>query len=127
MALNQLVAFLEFNVQAFFIDKLMMIKSILPMKVYDGKKAVGTQGTKIGAVIISDKTKYPNDDPNMRNAFSSFNLKLPDVDVDTVREQLHIGDQFKLTGCTKASVYGDYKNELSISAKLSDIKKVVKK
>lgn len=126
MALNQLSRFMAFDFHGFFDAKTMMVKSIMPIKEYDGDKCVGTAGTKIDAVIIADKTKYPDPDPNRNNSFSSFVFKLPDVDVDTVRQQLKISDQIQLIGCSKASVYGKYRNELSLSVKLSDIKKVVK-
>lgn len=127
MALKQLRGFLNFDLLGFVREKMMMVKSTAPMKVYNNGTCVGTKGSRVEAVIILDKTKYPDPDPNQSNSFATFSIKFPDVDIDTLRENLHIGDKFKLVGCTKAIVYGDYQNELSISAELSDIKKVVDK
>lgn len=118
--LKQLSAFNKFDLGAFLTGKVLMIVAITPIKVYKDGEPVGEEGSKVETVISVDNTKYPNSDPNQTNSFERFNVKVPE-DVKTVREKLKIGDTYTLKKYIKASIYGEYRNQLSVSTKLDCI------
>lgn len=123
--LKQLSAFNQFDLGEFLVGKVLMVAAITPIKVYKDGEPVGEDGSKIETIITVDKTKYPNPDPNMTNSFERFNVKVPE-DIKTVRGKLKIGNKYNMKKYIKASVYGDYRNQLSVSSKLDYIEVIDK-
>ena len=120
--MKQLSAFNRFDWQGFLANKVLMVRAILPVPMYKDGKKVGYQGSKVSVCIAKDATKYPNTDPNQSNYLENFDIKVPD-DVETVRGKLTIGDTIKVEKCDKCSIYGDFRNQLSMTVPLVGLRK----
>lgn len=80
---------------------------------------------KVDCVIIKDETNYGEGQPEHINAFEKISFKLPgktENDID-----FNYQDLVWPQGIIKASVYGDYRNNLSVECKnmitLDELKK----
>lgn len=107
-----LLQFLVFQLAAFLTGKTLTVTAVAPWVDFDTK---AHQGTKVEAVITEDKTPYqPAKDGSVgSNVFEKLTIKVPkDIDVP-------IGAVIEVVG-GKATVYGEYRNRLSIKA--DDIK-----
>lgn len=111
--MKKLTEFLNFDIEGFIKDKEIIFLEERPWYEYiDGQRG-GEKGIKATLVIIRDNTKYS--DPESTNVFEKF-----DVNVQTDKESLNIRKQtpVELYDVSKATVYGNYNNLLSITGKI---------
>lgn len=104
--MKKLRSYLHFDTQAFLEGKelqFLMGKPLDPVKT-------GFEGVAVEIVIVDDPSGDGND-------FEKIKVKVPNVNQDWL-EQFHKGDEVQIFDVTKATVYGDYQNELSIIAKI---------
>ena len=72
----------------------------------------------VSVAITQDKTKY--DKPETTNLYEKFNISVP----QTKKEDLGkfaLGQKIRITKVSKATVYGDYNNNLSMVADINII------
>lgn len=112
--MKKLKKYLKFDVESFVKDKMFTIKEIKPTYLYeDGKRIDKEIGTTITLIIVQDLTKY--DDEIGVNLYEAFNLKVS-ASLEAIKNKLKIGEIYKLkTESLKATVYGQYQNQLSFT------------
>lgn len=112
--MKKLKKYLKFDVESFVKDKMFTIKEIKPTYLYeDGKRIDKEVGTTITLIIVQDLTKY--DDEIGINLYEAFNLKVS-ASLEAIKNKLKTGEIYKLkTESVKATVYGQYQNQLSLS------------
>ena len=107
--LNQ---FIKFDISAFLKGKLLVCVGTAPWNDYTTKELLGT---KLSVVISEDHTEYrQKPGENHTNQYEKFNVKVPKVNLDVAS-----GTVIELTDSV-ATVYGEYRNQLSVTA--SDIR-----
>lgn len=108
--------FLKFDTTDFFADKTLVALAVSPTFEYvNGEKTNNILGCKIESVIGVDNTKYSKD--GISNAFEKINIKI----IDTKEFNIPQMSRFKIKSFEKATVYGAYQNQLSVSVKASSI------
>lgn len=112
--MKKLKKYLKFDVESFVKDKMFTIKEIKPTYLYeDGKRIDKEVGTTITLIIVQDLTKY--DDEIGVNLYEAFNLKVS-TSLEAIKNKLKTGEIYKLkTESVKATVYGQYQNQLSLN------------
>ena len=108
MALKKLNDFIFFDFKKFWEGKAGVCTSLEPWIDFESKKVVGT---KAKIAIVKDETQYrQKDGENVTNKFESFIVKIPKTEVnDLVDRPVRIINPV-------ATVYGQYRNELSVKA-----------
>lgn len=106
--MKKLGNFLSFNWEAFAKDKTFMAIECKPWLDYETKKV---WGTKVGFIIIEDKTDY-----NVPEGETVSNVW--EKGVIKIRKEINIPEKsiIQPKGVV-ASVYGEFRNQLSIEAK----------
>lgn len=109
--MKHLNEFLTFDIDGFLKDKALMTVSVKEWNDYDTKKHMGT---KIEVVITKDNTPYrQKSGEQTTNRFEKLTIKVTkDVNVPL--------ESYVLPVNATATVYGEYRNMLSITA--DDIK-----
>ena len=109
-----LAQYLRFDCTAFLTDKVLSVTTCGPLQDYETKQVTGT---KVVVVITKDGTPYkPKADGTVvSNLYEKITVKLPGKMGLTVP----IGSVVELINAT-GTVYGEYRNQLSITA--DDIK-----
>lgn len=110
MALKKLNQFLNFDWKGFEQGKRFMVVGISELKDYDTKKHLGT---KVEVVISDDRTQYvQKDGEKVSNLYEKITFKVrKDVNIPLNSYILPVG--------AEAKIYGDYRNQLSVTC--SDI------
>jgi len=105
--LKFLFLFEHFDADGFFADKVLQITNCSDWKDYKTKEL---RGTKVECVILVDNTDYgPTKDGKVAsNAFEKITAKVPK------QVSFPVGAHVKLIN-PKATIYGDYRNMLSIT------------
>ena len=109
-----LAQYLRFDSTAFLKDKVLSVTTCGPLQDYETKQVTGT---KVVVVVTKDETPYkPKADGTViTNLFEKITVKLPGKMGLTVP----VGAAVELINPT-GTVYGEYRNQLSITA--DDIK-----
>lgn len=128
MSLKNLSQFQMFDVNSFMRGKALGFMSAEPWvtRTDSGQKdAKGNviynstdEGVKVNVVIKTDETDYrePKKGELVRNTGKTFAVKVPHKSLDDFKDfQMFVTDVY-IRNVQKASIYGDYKNELSITA-----------
>ena len=109
-----LAQYLRFDCAAFLKDKVLSVTTCGPLQDYETKQVTGT---KVVVVVTKDETPYkPKADGTVvSNLYEKITVKLPGKMGLTVP----VGSVVELINAT-GTVYGEYRNQLSITA--DDIK-----
>lgn len=112
--------FLTFDTDAFFSGKLLIALGVKPFFQYvNGERTEKILGSKIECVIGNDNTKYSNLETT--NAFEKLSIKVIDDDNFKIENMT----KFKILKFEKATVYGQFQNNLSLEV-LSENIEVIK-
>ena len=103
--------FLTFDWQNFSKDKQFLVVGTAEYTEFDTKRHLGT---KIEAVIITDNTSYTYKDKPFTNLYEKISFKVT-KDIDVPLNSIIVP-----AGEIKATVFGDYNNQISVIC--SDIK-----
>ncbi len=105
--MKKLSQFMVFNFEAFTKEKMLRVTGVSEWVDFETKKHMGT---KIEVTIVKDNTRYKQKDgENVSNIYEKFNIKVPkDVNVPM--------NAYIVPVNAVATVYGDYKNQLSVKA-----------
>lgn len=109
MSLKKLSHFQYFDIEGFLEKKKLMTIGVQEWKDFDTQKVLGT---KIELVIIVDKTDYgtTTGDEVVSNLYEKLTVKIP-----AKLTNVPINAEVKLIN-PEAVVYGEYRNNLSITA-----------
>lgn len=105
--MKHLGEFLHFDIEGFLKDKALMTVAVKEWNDYESKKHMGT---KVEVVITQDNSPYRQKaGEQTTNRFEKLTFKIPkDINVPL--------ETYVVPVNAKATVYGEYRNMLSISA-----------
>jgi len=107
MSLKKLNRFVEFNIVEFLKGKRLDTVGLLDWKDFETQKILGT---KVEVVIVSDKTDYHTAEGEIvSNLYEKLTVKIP------AKITVPMNTEVRLIN-PKATVYGEYRNALSITA-----------
>lgn len=113
MGLKKLSKFQTFDSDAFFNDKQLLYTKLEEWKEGEDADHLQTLGTKVTGVIAVDGADYGSGLKSVNRGESLvFKVQQP---VSAFEDWKPFGTIFKITKVTKASVYGDYRNQLSVT------------
>lgn len=112
MGLKKLSRFQLFDSKGFFEDKDFMLSKVEEWQEGEDAQHLKTVGTKVTGVIFRDRTSYGKAGQGI-NAGESLVFKVSQP-VTTFASWKSFNTVFKATDFTKVSVYGDYRNQLSV-------------
>ncbi len=113
-ALKGLRGFEEFKILEFLTGKTLAVVECAEWKDYVDGKPGPVRGSRVTVVVLEDKTVYPTtgkDGQPISNKYAQLTVKIPgkmglSIPVDTIVELVN----------PTAKVWGDYRNQLSITA-----------
>ncbi|WP_029171755.1 hypothetical protein [Streptococcus suis] len=123
MPLKNLSHFTEFNVSQFLSHK--ELRFIYATSWIE-KNNVGAEiekGVKVGVLIFADDSEYPNDKTNIGEQLI---IKVPFAKVEDYDLFQPMRTTCEIVDIEKATVYGEYRNQLSITAKIIAVDEFVK-
>lgn len=109
--MKYLTQFLKFHWQAFMRGKRLTATGVRELIDYQTKKP---NGWCVDVAITEDKTEYrqkPGD--NATNLYAQIAIKLEGA---TTKPNVNVGDIVEVEGEPTCTVYGDYKDKLSVKA-----------
>ena len=108
--------FQSFNSDLFFKDKTLLVTGVSQWQDFNTGEH---KGTKVNVVIAKDNTVYKQSDgEKSTNRFEKLSIKVPkDIDIP-------LNCFIKMTGTVDCKIYGQYRNQLSVTA--DDIKVIQK-
>lgn len=118
MALKNLTHFTEFNASLFFAQK--ELRFISATKWIE-KSETGSEiekGVKVGVLIFSDESEYPNENKNIGEKLT---IKVPFASLKDYDSFQPMITAVEIVGIEKAVVYGEYRNQLSLTAKVNEV------
>lgn len=104
----KLSMFQKFDFAGFAKDKSFMIQGVK----YNQKKGCVT----LSVIILEDYTDYG--DTTISNIFEKFNVHLIKEVNETDVDKYHVQDRINFISIGKCSVWGDYKNQLTVEAEV---------
>lgn len=115
MALKNLSHFTAFNAPEFLKRKeLRFISAIRWVEKIDKSSEV-EKGVKVGLLIFSDDSDYPNEKNNLGEQLV---VKVPFATLEDYASYQPLVTICEIIDIEKATVYGEYRNQLSITAKV---------
>lgn len=110
--MKSLTEFLTFDIEKFLKGKVLLFVSERDYQKYENNEPVGREGIRAELVILKDNTEYKGG-RTQANIFEKLMVKVP-----TSKQTLGLetNQPVKISNVLKASVYGRYNNELSITA-----------
>lgn len=113
MSLKKLSQFQVFDSKAFFESKDFLLSKIEEWQEQDeGSQTLKNVGTKVTGVIFVDKASYGNAGVGINRGESiTFKVSQPVTNFSSWKA---FNTVFKATAFTKVTVYGEYRNQLSV-------------
>ena len=118
MALKNLSYFTEFNASLFFAQKELRFISATR---WIEKSETGSEiekGVKVGVLIFSDDSDYPNEKNNIGEQLT---VKVPLASMKDYDSYQPMITTVEIVDIEKAVVYGEYRNQLSLIAKVNEV------
>lgn len=110
--MQKLNIFLHFDLAEFLRDKLLEIMSIKEHRQYIDGQPGDVDGVTLKVAIVKDGTDYGT--PGISNLYESFNIIIKNAKLENVISVYTPGTPIKIKTYNKATVYGQYRNELSV-------------
>lgn len=118
MTLKNLSYFTEFNASLFFAQKELRFISAT---MWIEKSETGSEiekGVKVGVLIFSDDSDYPNEKNNIGEQLT---VKVPLASMKDYDSYQPMITTVEIVDIEKAVVYGEYRNQLSLIAKVNEV------
>ena len=118
MALKNLIHFTEFNASLFLSRKELRFVSATR---WIEKSETGSEiekGVKVGVLIFSDDSDYPNEKNNIGEQLT---VKVPLASMKDYDSYQPMITTVEIVDIEKAVVYGEYRNQLSLIAKVNEV------
>lgn len=112
MALQGLMLFLTFQLMEFLNGKRLIFVKAAPWR--DGDQLLGS---KVVVQIFEDKTAYPR--PEITNYGEQLTVKVRTSLPETFAQLRPMSTEVVIKDVERVTVYGEYRNQLSIIAKVS--------
>lgn len=112
MSLKKLSQFQVFDSKSFFESKDFLLSKIEEWQEQEESQNLKTVGTKVTGVIFVDKSTYGNAGTGINRGESiTFKVSQPVTNFSSWKA---FNTVFKATAFTKVTVYGEYRNQLSV-------------
>lgn len=112
MSLKKLALFQKFDAKSFFESKDFMLAKLEDWQEGDDPQHLHSVGTKVSGVIFHDKSDYGKAGIGINQGETIvFKVSQP---VASFSSWKPFNTVFKTNGFTKVSVYGEYRNQLSV-------------
>lgn len=115
MSLKNLSHFTEFNASLFLAKKELRFISATRWVEKIDKSSEVEKGVKVGLLIFSDDSDYPNEKNNL---CEQLVVKVPFATLEDYASYQPLVTICEIIDIEKATVYGEYRNQLSITAKV---------
>ena len=115
MPLKNLSHFTEFNASLFLAKKELRFISATRWVEKIDKSSEVEKGVKVGLLIFSDDSDYPNEKNNL---CEQLVVKVPFATLEDYASYQPLVTICEIIDIEKATVYGEYRNQLSITAKV---------
>ncbi|WP_049506799.1 hypothetical protein [Streptococcus anginosus] len=115
MSLKNLSHFTEFNASLFLAKKELRFISATRWVEKIDKSSEVEKGVKVGLLIFSDDSDYPNEKNNLGEQLV---VKVPFATLEDYASYQPLVTICEIIDIEKATVYGEYRNQLSITAKV---------
>lgn len=127
MALKGLNQFNRFDVDGFFKDKTLVFVKAEKWEERDDKNNItGILGSKVVIQVYEDNTAYSKED--IDNFGEQVTVKVRDVPQTAYKPHYQpLATEVVITDVEKVSIYGDYKNQLSLIAAIKTREEVTAK
>lgn len=116
--------FMKFNLPVFLKGKKLEIANIAEHKKYVDGQPGDVDGVSVKVAIVSDPTDYGQ--PGVSNLYQLFTVRINGARLDDVVGIMKPGDPVQLVHYVKASIYGQYRDQLSVQVNSINDLKVVK-
>lgn len=113
--MRKLMQFLNFDAEGFLEDKQVVFKGVREWREYKEDGTGDLLGTKVDLLIMADDTFYENSEEQELNAGETLSIKTTQP-MSYFEDCKKMATPMKITNITKANVYGNYNNNLSIEA-----------
>ena len=113
MAFRGLSAFTYFSLDDFLVGKQLVFVKAGQWSEGEGKDTT-IEGTKVIVQIVKDETKYFNED--ITNFGEQITVKVRGVTPNNYQKLKPLQSEVEIADVEKATVWGDYKNQLSVIA-----------
>ena len=113
MSLKGLTAFQYFSLEDFLKGKSLCFVKVVPWQEGQGENAK-LEGSKVALQIVEDKTKYAKDETS--NFGELLTVKVRGVAPAVYNKLEPLNTEVIITDVERATVWGDFRNELSIIA-----------
>ncbi len=110
--MKSLTQFEKFDIDSFLKGKVLLFVSESEYSKYENGEPVSREGMKAELIIMRDDTEYREGRTN-DNLYEKIFVKVP---TSKTSLGLELNEQVRIHDVKKATVYGKYRNELSIEA-----------
>lgn len=122
MALKNLSHFTAFNATQFLLRKELRFISATPWTEKTNTGSEVEKGVKVSLLIYKDNSEYPNDKTNLGEQII---VKVPFASIEDYSAFQPMVSLCKVTEIEKAVVYGEYRNQLSLTASVVESDEIV--
>ena len=118
---KKLNKFQKFDLGAFLKGKKLEVANIAEHKKYVDGQPGDVDGVSIKVAIVSDPTDYGQ--PGVSNLYQMFTVRINGARLDDVVGMMKPGDSVQLVQYVKASIYGQFRDQLSVQvSSINDLK-----
>lgn len=110
--MKSLTQFERFDIDAFLKGKVLLFVSEKDYQKYENGEPVGREGIRAELIIVKDETQY-KEGKTQDNVYEKLSVKIPTSNGSL---NLALNEQVRIVNVKKASVYGKFRNDLSITA-----------
>lgn len=121
--MKALSCFTHFDLSAFLKDKVLAVKRV---KSWTDYKTGEVLGTSIELIVMSDETEYPVpasvEGGEITNVGETFTVKVRGSDASMFSRFVPMATIVEVVECERSSVWGEYRNNLTVVGKVKEIK-----
>lgn len=119
--MKKLNKFQKFDLAAFLKGKKLEVANISEHRKYVDGQPGDVDGVSIKVAIVSDPTDYGQ--PGVSNLYQMFTVRINGARLDDVVGMMKPGDSVQLVQYVKASIYGQFRDQLSVQvSSINDLK-----
>lgn len=113
--------YLVFDLGKFLKEKQLELANASEHRTYIDGKPGDVDGVSLKVAVVKDTTDYGK--PGVSNLYQMFTIRINGANLDDVTDVMKPGDPIQLKRYKKATVYGQYRDQLSVQiGSIDDIK-----
>ena len=110
--MKKLSKFQKFDLGAFLQGKKLEVANIAEHRIYVDDQPGDVDGVSVTVAIVYDPTDYSQ--AGISNLYQTFTIRINGARLDDVLGVMKPGDRVHLSKYNKASIYGKYRDQLSV-------------